>query len=129
MGRHADLQRKWPPAPNPQQLYPDVPPGKLHVSPICEPTNTDVANILSRNCAKKLARCGTRARLQREIADELRVPASDVRYHLLKAGVPAALQHKAHPVVREESLRAMRREQGTHALRLPSPHRLPHMLK
>ena len=49
---------------------------------------------------KKIGKMWDAGATQREIADALQVPASDVRYQLQKSGVPATLQHQAHPVVR-----------------------------
>src|ERR1700692_3308230 len=49
---------------------------------------------------KKIGKMWDAGATQLEIADALQVPAADVRYHLQKSGVPANLQHKAHPVVR-----------------------------
>jgi hypothetical protein len=48
---------------------------------------------------KKIGKMWDAGATQREIADALQVPSANVRYHLLKSGVPATLQHKAHPVV------------------------------
>jgi hypothetical protein len=47
---------------------------------------------------KKIGKMWDAGATQREIADTLQVPYADVRYQLEKSGVPAALQHKAHPV-------------------------------
>jgi hypothetical protein len=49
---------------------------------------------------KKIGKMWDAGKTQLEIADALQVPASDVRYQLLKSGVPAAVQHKPHPVIR-----------------------------
>jgi hypothetical protein len=48
---------------------------------------------------KKIGKMWDAGATQREIADTLQVPYADVRYQLLKSGVPAALQNKPHPVV------------------------------
>jgi hypothetical protein len=48
---------------------------------------------------KKIGKMWDAGSTQREIADALQVPSADVRYQLLKSGVPANLQDKPHPVV------------------------------
>jgi len=47
---------------------------------------------------KKIGKMWDAGKTQLEIADALQVPAADVRYQLLKSGVPAALQHQPHPL-------------------------------
>jgi hypothetical protein len=57
---------------------------------------------------------------QSEIADALQVPDADVRYHLLKAGVPANQQDKAHPVIRGKRI-CVRCKENKELTRYPSP--------
>jgi len=57
---------------------------------------------------------------QAEIADALQVPDADVRYHLQKAGVPANLQDKAHPVIRGKRV-CVRCKENKELSRYPSP--------
>jgi hypothetical protein len=99
MGGRANLQRKWAPAPNPQRLKPGAAPGKLSFTNMRTNKRGRGKHPLEE-LRKQIGKMWDAGATQREIADELQVPSSDVRYHLLKAGVPAALQHKAHPVVR-----------------------------
>jgi orotate phosphoribosyltransferase-like protein len=69
---------------------------------------------------KKIGKMWDAGSTQREIADALQVPSADVRYHLLKSGVPAALQHKAHPVVNGKRVCVQCRE-NKELTRYPSP--------
>jgi hypothetical protein len=69
---------------------------------------------------KKIGKMWDAGSTQREIADALRVPSADVRYHLQKSGVPATLQHKAHPVVSGKRVCVQCRESKELA-RYPSP--------
>jgi predicted ArsR family transcriptional regulator len=69
---------------------------------------------------KKIGKMWDAGATQREIADALQVPSSDVRYHLQKLGVPETLQHKAHPVVRGKRVCVQCRENKELTL-YPSP--------
>src|ERR1700758_1617348 len=69
---------------------------------------------------KKIGKMWDAGSTQREIADALQVPAADVRYQLLKSGVPAGLQHKSHPVVGGKRVCVQCRE-NQELTRYPSP--------
>ena len=69
---------------------------------------------------KKIGKMWDAGATQLEIADALQVPVSDVRYHLQKSGVPATLQHQAHPVVRGKRVCVQCRENKELTL-YPSP--------
>jgi hypothetical protein len=69
---------------------------------------------------KKIGKMWDAGSTQREIADALQVPSADVRYQLLKSGVPANLQDKPHPVMHGK--RVCVQCQGNKELsRYPSP--------
>jgi hypothetical protein len=69
---------------------------------------------------KKIGKMWDAGSTQREIADALQVPSANVRYHLQKSGVPAILQHKAHPVVGGKRVCVQCRE-NKELSRYPSP--------
>jgi hypothetical protein len=69
---------------------------------------------------RKIGKMWDAGATQLEIADALQVPVSDVRYHLQKSGVPATLQHKAHPRVNGKRVCVQCRE-NKELTRYPSP--------
>jgi hypothetical protein len=69
---------------------------------------------------KKIGKMWDGGATQLEIADALQVPSADVRYHLQKSGVPATLQHRAHPVVHGKRVCVQCRE-NQELTRYPSP--------